>query len=144
VYPQENGLHKRPAFRTKEISNEIPLICHHTLFRSIPVKVCLRLHAPLGPPLTKLIHKTRNRKSTQVNLREKRLHQIHRVKSLLILFLLGPPRPVIHIFPCAPSPIDILPMRADQSYVLACFHISSTLPAFGVVHFSYLVAPGLL
>jgi len=73
VHPRENGLHKRPAFRAKEISKEIPLFRHHTHCRSVPNKSMpppprplrpspyiyefFHHHAPTGPPLTKLFRK---------------------------------------------------------------------------------------
>ena len=36
VHPRENGLHKRPAYRAKEMSKEIPPFHRHTHYRSIP------------------------------------------------------------------------------------------------------------
>ena len=47
VHSQENGLHKRPAFRAKEISNEIPLFRRHTHYRSIPELVYTSASTPL-------------------------------------------------------------------------------------------------
>jgi len=38
VHPRENGLHKRPAFRTMEMSDGILLFRRHTRYRSIPDK----------------------------------------------------------------------------------------------------------
>ena len=150
VHPRENRLHKGPAFQTKGMSKEIPLLRGHTLFRSVPDKSMPPLPSPFRPPPFIYLNsststplpalplanprnpnnKVHNWKSTQVNLREERLHQIHRVKTLFILFFLGPPRPIIHIFPCSLPPPYILSMHADQGYVLAYLHIYSTLPAF--------------
>ena len=49
VHPRENGLHKRPAFQTKEISKGIPPSATTPPAGPSPIKVCLRLHAPSGP-----------------------------------------------------------------------------------------------
>jgi len=128
VHPQENDLHKRPAFRPKEMSKEIPLFRHHTHCRSVPNKSMLPPPRPFWPSPNEPTCK--NRKLAQIDLREKRLHQMHHVESLLVFFLLSLPRSIIHVFPCTPLPPYILSVCTDQGYVLACHRISPALPVF--------------